>query len=539
MLIDAHTLSRDAELRADVCVVGAGAAGITLVRELTGTRLDVCVLESGGLAPDPATQALAAGDSVGFPYYELERTRIRVLGGTTIHWGGVCRPLDPIDFEPRNWVPHSGWPLTKASLDPYYARAQPILELGPYDYELGRYQTPTDAPLPLRRSRFETAISQYSPPTRFGQVYRRDLERAPNVRVLLFANLTEIEMAPESGEVAGFRAATLDGNRLTVRARLYVLAAGAVENARLLLVSNRQRPAGIGNDYDLVGRYFMDHLVVPGGVFLPSHRSLVSGLYEHAATRGVGRQGYLVPSPGTQRRERLLNLRTWLDDTSLLDAVSWTSRGVRAADSLQERVRRHALGDDLGEHIWRVIGDLDDVSLYAYLTFLRPEPELPAYLLTSHVEQAPNPASRVTLSERRNALGFPEARLDWRFGEAERHSLRRAMRLLGEEVGRAGIGRVRVIPDDIELAGAPFNKGASGQAGWPPGVRGGWHHMGTTRMGSHRRNSVVDEHCRVHGVPNLYVASSSVFPTSGYTNPTLTIVALALRLADHVTRRLA
>lgn len=535
MFIDAHTLPRDTELRADVCIVGAGAAGITLARELKGTKLEVCVLESGGLAPDPGTQALVAGDNVGFPYYDLQATRVRVFGGTTIHWAGVCRPLEPIDFEAREWVPQSGWPITKASLDPYYARAQPILELGPYDYDVAHYATSTDVPLPLRSDRFETAISQISPPTRFGQVYRQDLERPRNVRVVLFGNLTEIEMARESGEVARLHAATLDGNGFTVRARIYILAAGAIENARLLLVSNRERPAGIGNDYDLVGRYFMEHLVVPGAVFLPSHRSVVSDLYRARKRRGVMLNGYLVPSPATQRGERLLNMRTWLENADLRTALYWTSEGIRTADALQEQVRGQAPGDALAEHVWRVIRDLDDVSMYAYLTFLRPEPELPAYLLTSHIEQMPNRDSRVSLSDRRNALGFPRAKLDWRFGRAERYSLQRAMELLGEEFGRAGLGRVRIIPDNIELEGPPFAKGASGDTGWPPGVRGGYHHMGTTRMGSSPRTGVVDEHCRVHGVANLYLASSSVFPTAGYTNPTLTIVALALRLADHVT----
>src|SRR5882724_11390730 len=147
MFIDARTLPRGTELHADVCVVGAGAAGITLAREFIGTNLDVCVLESGGLDPDPATQALAQGENVGSPYYDLELARARVFGGSTIHWAGVCRPLDTMDFEPREWVKHSGWPLTKAQLDPYYARAHVICQLGPYDYELRNWQTPAALPL--------------------------------------------------------------------------------------------------------------------------------------------------------------------------------------------------------------------------------------------------------------------------------------------------------------------------------------------------------------------------------------------------------
>ena len=322
-----------------------------------------------------------------------------------------------------------------------------------------------------------------------------------------------------------------------MRARVYVLAAGGIENARLLLTSDRVQPAGVGNGNDLVGRYFMEHLTVPGAVFLSSREGIVGDLYRTEPHRGIRRCAYLVPSPATQREERLLNMRSWLAEASHLDALRWTGHGIQAADALEEGLRRRQLGDLAGQ-IWRVISDLDDVAMYTYLTFLQPGRHLPAYHLITHIEQAPNPDSRVSLSEKRDELGRRRVKLDWKFGSLEKHSFSRGMELLGQELGLAGLGRVRIIPDNLELEGPRFRRGARGHTGWPPGVRGSYHHLGTTRMATDPRNGVVDENSRVHGIANLYVAGSSVFPTAGYTNPTLTIVALTLRLADHLKQQM-
>ena len=523
--------------------MGGGPAGITLAREFIGSARKVCVLESGGFDLDLATQALTKGQNVGFQYYDLGLIRPRIFGGSSSHWGGVCRPLDATDFEHRDWVPHSGWPLSRAQLDPYYARAQPLCQLGPYDYDLRNWVTPTTQALPLASRRLLTAFSQFSPLTRFGQLYREEIGGASNISVLLCGNLVEIETTPNAREVLRLHAAYIGGGRFTIRARAYILAAGAIENARLLLASDRHRPAGVGNDYDVVGRYFGEHLTVSGAFFLASRDDLVTDLYNSLRQFGVKRCAYLVPSPETQQTERLLNMRTWLDDVAQLTALRWSGPGIQAADDLVEALRRGEVPDDLPEHLWRAITDLDNISMYAYFTFLEPKKKIPAFLLTSHIEQAPNPESRVTLSDERDELGMRRVKLDWRFGELEKHTFRRGMEILGEEVGRAGLGRVRVIPEGAHLEGPEFQDGKGrldrsqvpDYSGWPPpGVRGSYHHLGTTRMASDPRNGVVDADCRVHGIANLYVAGSSVFPTVGYTNPTLTIVALSLRLADHV-----
>ncbi|MGH7564021.1 MAG: FAD-dependent oxidoreductase, partial [Gemmatimonadota bacterium] len=258
MLIDARELPDATEIDSDVCIVGAGAAGITIARELAGTPLRVCLLESGGLEFDPEIQALYSGENVGFPYYDADKFRLRFFGGTTNHWQGVCRPLDPIDFEARDWVPGSGWPIGRADLEPYYARAQTICQLGPLDYRVSTWRTEGAAPFALPERWIESRVFQQSPPTRFGQTYRDEIRDAANVRAYLHANVIEIEADSPPPSIRRMRLACLTGIRFTARARWYVLATGAVENARLLLASRRDVPEGLGNVHGWVGRTFME-----------------------------------------------------------------------------------------------------------------------------------------------------------------------------------------------------------------------------------------------------------------------------------------
>ncbi|HEU4616718.1 MAG TPA: FAD-dependent oxidoreductase, partial [Gammaproteobacteria bacterium] len=333
MIIDARGVAEGTRLDADVCIIGAGAAGITLARELAGGPLDVCLLESGGLTPDARTQALYEGKNVGWPYYSLDALRLRFFGGTTNHWGGVCRPLDDIDFAARSWVPSSGWPFGKAELDPYYRRAHEVCQLGPYDYDVAAIEDASRQRFHLDAARLETTMCQYSPPTRFGQVYREALERAPNVRTYLYANAVDLVPVESGRALSHVQAATLEGARFTVHARRFVLATGAIENARLLLASNGNRAGGLGNDHDLVGRFFMEHLSFPAGLLVPTMPGAAFKLYtQHSAMRGghgFG-QAHLSLPEAVLRRERLLNVRSWLPHARELDALRGTSEGVES-----------------------------------------------------------------------------------------------------------------------------------------------------------------------------------------------------------------
>lgn len=498
---DARQIADGGRLETDLAIVGAGAAGITIARALAGAPFRICLVESGGFEPDERTQALAAAENVGLPYGPIEATRLRYFGGTTNHWGGWCRPLDALDFERRDWVPLSGWPIGRADLDAYYPEASRICEAGRFAYDDVAYW---EGRLGLRGfglpdSGIVRRVIQFSPPTRFGARYRGDLERASNLLVLLNANVVEIQTTENAAEVTGLSLATLDGKRHALAAKLCVIGAGAIENARLLLLSNRARPVGLGNAQDMVGRCFMEHPHVysMASILMPDASRVSPLALEEQEADGIGLRGNFMPAEDFQRRERLQNATFTL--------------GIAA---------RYPSRDAIPSTEPALAGPLLDLLHEG----AAPSGEFGARIGVGGAgEQRPNRDSRVTLSDRRDAFGLPLARLDWRLAPEDKASLLRNLRALGGAFAAAGLGRMLVeLPDG---------------AAWPAELTGGNHHMGTTRMSADPRDGVIDADCRVHGMANLYVAGSSVFPTCGAANPTLTIVALALRLADHLRQR--
>ena len=515
MHIDARTLPNGSVLEADLCIVGAGAAGISMALEWIGSRHTVLLLEGGGLDYEAAMQDLYRGESVGLPYYPLQAARLHYFGGTTGHWAGFCSTLDPIDFEERAWVPHSGWPIRREELDPFYARAQPLLELGPYEYGAGDWQRrdPTLVPLPLDPRVMWTKMWQFSPPTRFGARYRAAVIGAPNVHLYTHANVCELEANESLRSIEGLRVRTLDGKELRARARYYVLACCSIQNARLLLASNRRTPTGLGNAYDLVGRFFMEHIEIPSGrlALAPSHAANTK-MYalEFGRTRA---RGELALSAAVQREQRILNATVSLEpggpDEVAQSTFEWGTPDRLAA--MRERDAHRNAGPPP-----------------AGLAEPPPPASAPLFFhLMTRQEQAPNPASRVLLSTERDALDMPRAKLDWRLTALDRRSFRAFYEVMGRELGRSGAGRVQLL-DWV----------TRDEDTWPSTLSGGWHHMGTTRMHENPRLGVVDANCRVHGLGNLYVAGASVYPTGGAANPTLTLVAVSLRLSDHLKRTL-
>jgi choline dehydrogenase-like flavoprotein len=471
-------------VRTDVVIIGAGAAGITLARELAGTQVDVCVLESGGPTREPVYQDLAVGEAVGIPYWPLDDNRQRSVGGATNLWGGWCRPLDELDLEARDWVPASGWPITRESMTPYYRRADAICQLSSLDYETATWERELGARrIPLDERTVVTRMFKLSPPTRFGYTYGPELQRAANIRFIHHATALELETTPAGDAILGVRVGCLDGREFRVEPRRVVLAGGGLENARLLLLSNRDRPRGLGNDHDHVGRHFMEHLHFPfGQVRLRWPRRDVERLYSRWSRRAVAR---LFLTPVVQERYGLLNGNVMLDVRADPGGSRW------------RRVGRRGLQDRVGGIVARLVHTL---------------------------EQAPDPSSRVMLGDDRDAFGQRRIRLDWRLRGMERETFAHMYCLVTGALEASGLGTVR--------AGSEETPGHE----WPPTELQGQygHHMGTTRMSSTARDGVVDPNCQVHGVANLFVAGSSVFRTAGAGTPTLTIVALAIRLADHL-----
>ncbi|HTN70167.1 MAG TPA: GMC family oxidoreductase [Methylomirabilota bacterium] len=515
MFIDAHSIAKDATLQADICIIGAGAAGITLALEFIGQPVRVCVLESGGLDSDERTQSLSTGENIGLAYLPLETTRSRQFGGSLAGAGWFC-PLDEIDFEKRKWIPYSGWPFAKSHLDPFYDRAQRILRLGSFMEEAEIRKTDNRPVLPFASDNVITKMIRIGPPIHFGKLYQSEIEPAVNIQTYLYANVVRIETNDKAETVTRLRVACLEGNKFWVSARLYILAAGGIENARLLLLSNKTQQNGLGNQNDLVGRFFMEHPHFEAGRFIPADSHIFRTLHRVYNTESTSRIRALGLADQTLRREKLLNFSATFE----LEPYELAT-GATSLKLLMESLRRRKIPDDPLKHLYNVVFNMNDVAVAACKELSNKLRRQPKYLrFYNRLEQSPNPDSRVSLSENRDIFGRQTVRLDWRISSEDRSSVRRATEMMDAELKQAGLGSLKT----------GFNDGPS----WPPSLTGGHHHMGTTRMHPDAKSGVVNEHCRLHGTLNLFVAGSSVFPTSGCANPTLTIIALALRLADHV-----
>ena len=527
MRIDSRTLPSNTTIETDVCIVGGGAAGITLALELAQQPFRVVLLESGGLEPDPETQALCQGTSTGHPYAPLDQVRLRYFGGTTNHWSGWCRPFEPIDFEAREGIPHTGWPIQYAEIQPFYRRALRQLRL--QDEWAPEFWADAEHPvLPLASSRVLTRVVQQvrhdGERVRFGRVYGDRVNQAPNIQVYLHANVTQFKTNPEGTKVTGVQVGCLSGARFSVVAKYFILATGGIENPRLLLLSNDRHRRGLGNEHDLVGRFFQDRPGVVAGILQPSDPRLPLRFYQFHLAKQSTMFGSLVLSQDVRRREKLTNVN--LDLLTVYGAPyarAAESKGLLSMRRLLQGLRGGTLPDDLGQHVRNVASNLDDIAVGAYAR-LRYGHDYPVdhVRLVAGLDPAPNPDSRITLGTERDQLGLRRVQLDWRLSAPDRRSLHRTMEIVGIELARAGLGRVQLRIHDS----------------WPQEV--GWvcHHVGTTRMSDHPTQGVVDRNCRVHGIHNLFVAGSSVFPTNGSGSPTLMIVALAIRLADHIKLRL-
>ncbi|MFC1777393.1 FAD-dependent oxidoreductase, partial [Pseudomonadota bacterium] len=255
MLIDLEKSASDLLLETEVCIVGAGAAGVALARDLTKAGREVCLLEGGGMDYEANTQALFEGRNVGMEYYDLDHSRLRFFGGTTNIWGGRSIPLDPIDFEKRDWVPHSGWPITLDDLQKYYRIAHDSLELGEYDYEADNWKKLGLNPLDFDPQKIATRFWRFDHfAERFNSQRSEDLVKAQNIQVVLHANTVGLQATDNASGISRVDATSMDGRKLQVKAKHYVLACGAIENARLLLASNNVETNGLGNQYDQLGR---------------------------------------------------------------------------------------------------------------------------------------------------------------------------------------------------------------------------------------------------------------------------------------------
>lgn len=516
----------------DVCIVGSGAAGLTLAMAFEGSGMRVAVLEAGGLEFDWDSQDAYAGEIVGLPYNALNAVRLRYFGGTTNHWSGTCNPLPDRSFVRQAWIPHSGWPLEPSAVRPYYDRASSFLgfERAGWDPAEGWDMDLIardfgDAPLPIDPEAFYDRAVVIEP-IRMGKTLRQPLERSGNVDVVLHANVTDITTNETASHVTGLIARTPEGKTVVFGAKAFVLATGGIENARLLLNATSVQKEGLGNGHDLVGRFFGDHAGFVGGTLLATAPSLDVALYRVRGWRSTGLRVVKEVTPAAQQQFELMaaSVSFLLQAHPTSSSLGYTSLRVLAREASRGNVPA-----DLGTHLRNVVNDFDRLVDYGAgflwegrrLIDRQPVEQVD---VDFHLEPAPNPDSRVLLGSERDAFGLRRVRLDWRLSEIDRHTVRWVANRFATAVAAQGLGRFQMLLDETDIDGQ---------------VKLNNHATGTTRMADDPREGVVDVDCRVHGIDNLFMASSSVFTTCGAGSPTFLIVALALRLADHLKRGIA
>ncbi|UTF59706.1 GMC oxidoreductase [Gilvimarinus sp. DA14] len=471
-------------LSADICIAGAGPAGIVLALELARARPDwhIVLCEAGG--PDNATEAerdiynVSLGEK---SYPVLDFSRRRRLGGTSIHWGGWSKPLDTTDYEdnPKWDVP--AWPITPSEIEQHLDRALYWTEIDNGEFNLASIrQAHTGHLLPLRKdSAIGEQLFRFSPPTRFGTRYTDELRSQENLTCLLHANLHELE---KSGDrIVSASVKPLNGDSTSINADQFVLAMGGMESTRHLLnLRDKDSDDGIGIYSKHLGRYFSDHYGArPGMILAPE------GLKYHRFT---------------QNNETLMPVLTF-SEQQIRQNREHNSCMILTAESADDSVLNQyggqpALGFHSGNY-WH-------------------------YRVQMIVEPRPNPSSRLILTNERCALGMRRMHLDWKPHRDDFNSAYRLYRSLGEELNLTGLGRSQITRQNTEA-----NQAAAS---------GACHHLGTTRMAANEHDGVVDTNLKVFGSDNLFVASSSVFPRYGYSNPTLTIAALSVRLAKHLSQ---
>jgi choline dehydrogenase-like flavoprotein len=508
MHTDARELPANTVIEGDVCIIGAGAAGISIAMDWIGTPHKVILLEGGGFDYDDRVQELYAGKTTGQHYYPLKSARLHYFGGTTGHWAGFCSPFDEIDFEKRDWIPHSGWPIVRKDLDPYYMRAQKNLELGPYEYDWKYWQKndPELKPMMKDESVVWNKLWQFSPPTQFGTKYRDTIVKAKNIHLYTYANVMDITANENVSAINQVTVKNYTGKEHTVKAKHFILACCSIQNARILLASNKQAQNGLGNDNDNVGRYFMEHLEIKSGELWLTNPNLMK-LYSLDFGKTKARCELAI-SKDQQQKHRILNGTSSL--TPLLLA-----RSMKPMIAIWDN-------EDPQKNLKDLFTEFGKVGKIAQSA--KADTLLKSFELFTRIEQAPNPDSRVTLDTEKDALGMPRGTLHWVLTPLEKHSIRKIYELIGQQVGIAGIGRVKMMDYLVD----------ENDDAWPDFTGGGWHHMGTTRMSADPKNGVVDANCKVHSIANLHIAGASCYATAAAPNPTLTVVALSLRLSDRI-----
>jgi choline dehydrogenase-like flavoprotein len=546
MLVSSRDVSAELTSDAAVCIIGSGAAGITLACEFDRCGFKVLLLEAGQRGARAQTPDFYMG-SASPPHPPANEFRRVGLGGTTSIWGGRCVPFDPIDFERREYIAHSGWPIAHQDVAQHYPRAMEYCDAGAFDFTASSSIKEAAATISDYTAHDVIAsdlIERYSLPTDFGRRYVDRLRDSKNVVTILGARCLSLQRSAGESRVSGVEIALESGERRTLSPKIIIVAAGGIESTRLLLASGHE---GIGNQSDLLGRFYGCHIQGSFARLVPNGAAVVFD-FERARDGAYCRRK-LQFSPEAQRRHGLRNTAFRLHFPEYSDAShgSAAMSAIYLAKSLliseyqnilQQQTGHLAVMSPRSEHLRNVVFGMPQLLRFSADWLFRRqlvERKLPYTLIANrdgsfplefNCEQTPLESSRITLLNEADSAGMRRVKIDWRRSDEDIEAVERGFRLLRDTLGSNSACRVE------------FDDGLARRKLEESNPTGG-HHLGTIRMAATASQGVVDKNCAVFECPNVYVASSAVFPTGSHANPTLTIVALALRMAKHLKEELA
>jgi choline dehydrogenase-like flavoprotein len=522
----------------DICIVGAGAAGISLCIALARKGHQVTLVDGGGFDESDANEDAYRGHASA-PHPDTTEYRRQRLGGTTHLWGGRCVPFDKHDFEKRSHVPLSGWPIAKDQLVSYLESAQEICDAGVYDYSVASLtdSSPMFTALPKLAPDLEECIERYSLPTDFANKYREELENSDNICVLLKARCTELHLDDASDTVTSISLSNGD-DVFELKASRFILCGGGVETTRLLLLAQRNNQNL--QKLEALGKYYACHYDLIFGELKFTHEK---PKFNFQKTKdGIYARRKLQFSSDFQNRHGLLNTTFRLHFPAYSDAshrsgvlsLIYLAKSILPGEhqAILDHGKQHHTSSTAA-HILNVFRDCFSIVRFSFDWLFKiklAKRKLPytletnsrgTYPLELNSEQIPHPDNSISLNQDLDDFGMPRVTINWKMRDEDIRSGLTNFEKLKNTL--ASCDNCELLYDESQL-----------QSAMQQALPIGGHHLGTTRMGESTDTSVVDKNCQVHGVGNLFVASSSIFTSSGHANPTLLIVAFALRLADHL-----
>jgi choline dehydrogenase-like flavoprotein len=497
---------------ADVCIVGAGAAGITLAVEFARKGKQVLLLEGGGAGREDSSQALYDSEIVGLPHRGIHTGRIRVKGGTTVRWGGQILELNALDFTSRPGVSDSGWLFPKTELTPFYERALQLEGLA--KVERSDEAVWRDLGLPFTQfADLETYLSRWCPEPNFARLHNKTLTDHPGIKLWLHASA--VELLIEGGAATGLRCRTLTGIETVFHARSYIFALGGIESSRFFL---QPRSGGLPwNRSGLLGKHFQDHIDCNAAVVHPYDLASFHDTFDPIVAHGFKYLPKLRLPP---------DLQTQLGTLSIGSTMSFEDTGkarMQAKHTIRNLMRGRFSEVTSGNlsHTAKHVPMLFSQAWRYYVRHRAYAPRTVRIFLRIHCEQEPTSGSSITLTDQRDPLGLLRVRFDWQISERELETIRQYVLIAQRSLASIA----NIIPDEDLMSGGPNFLARCDDSN---------HHMGGMRMSTSDTTGVVDPNLRLYGLTNTYVCSSAVFPCSGFSNPTHTVLALAIRLSDHL-----